>query len=128
MTKNVVSLEWGLIFPSKGYCKVYLEEEDWRIYVPTEDVNRVAMATEQDENLVAVLLAYVSYIRKNTLAAKNNVPKLDQEVVLNSLINLVKGYEHSVQDLINQVKYLKWHELRRILMSSEPAEMLYQTT
>ena len=128
MTKNVVALDWGTITQSKDYFKVFLEEEEWRIYVPMEEVRRVTTATEQDENFVAVLLAYVSYIRKNTLVAKNNVPKLDQEVALNSVINLIKGYEHSIQDLIDEIKVLKWHELRRVLLSEEPAATLYETT
>ena len=128
MTSNVVSVDWGTISQSRSYFKVNLEDENWKISVPSEKVSKASMATGQDEYLVAVLFAYVSYIRQNTLAPKNKVEKLEDEVVMNAMINLINGYEHSMQSLINQIKELKWHELRWVILSKEPAATLYEIT
>ena len=128
MTKNVVALDWGTITESSTYFNVYLEEEGWKVYVSREEVSQVERETRQDQYLIAVLLAYVSYIRKSTSTSKGKICKLDDDTRLNAVTNLLNGYEHSIQSLINEVKDLKWHELRRVLLDSEPAEALYQTT
>lgn len=121
---NFVCTDWAVIERTRTNFKVRLEEEEWDIYVSKEQVNEVSRETKQDENLVAVLLAYVSYVRQSTKAQKNEVKRLPDEQKVDGMIRLLNGYEFSIETLIDTVKELKWHQLREVLLANSPANFI----
>jgi len=121
---NFVYYEGATISKTKSSYKVYFEDNEWTIYVSFEDVHKVSSQTNEDDNLIAVLLASITYAREDVLAFKNKVPKVPKEKIFETVIKLLNEYEGSIETLITQLQGMKWHELREILLSEEPVKVL----
>lgn len=128
MTCNFVCTDWAVIERTRTNFKVRLEEEEWDIYVSKEQVDEVSRETKQDENLVAVLLAYVAFIKQSTKTKTEHLKRLSDEQKLDGMIRLLNAYEFPIETLINVVRELKWHQLRDVLLARTPAQYLSEIT
>lgn len=105
--------------------KVYLIEEEMEIIIGDNLVKEIALATSEEENLIAILLSYIDFVRRSRITQTVTAPrKVKEEVLITSLIKLLR--ENPIERLINIVKYLKWHQLLDVLTSEEPSEKIQE--
>ena len=100
----------------------WLGQEETTIYIKETLVDCIAATTNQDENLIAILLAHIEFVRKNR--DKKNIDlvtrKLDNKIVAEGLEILLR--EFLIEDLIQTMQSIKWHQIVEILEAESPIE------
>lgn len=101
--------------------KVDLELEGFSFYVSKAIVDEIATKNKEDENLVAIILAYIEYARKSRNADNNcKAKKLEDELLISGVSRLLQ--EYPIERVIEIMGLLKWHEICKILASNNPVE------
>lgn len=107
---------------SKLY-KVILEQEETTIYLKETLVETIATSTNQDENLIAILLAHMECVRRSRNTNINkDARKLDDKIVAEGLKILLRDI--LIEDLIQKMQSIKWHQIVEILTAESPIEEL----
>ena len=108
---------------SKRY-KVILKQENVTMYFKQEIVDSIKNMTDEDANLVAILLAHIEFVRRNTNKEDIGVfvRKLENEDIVEGLEVLLR-YK-SLEELIEIVQTLKWHQIVEIMTAESPIEEL----
>jgi len=104
------------------YYKVVFEDGECTIYISEKNVQEICENCQEEQVLVAILLACIEYIRKDTSTDKNKIRKIDEKIVVESTVKLLSDY--TAETLILYIKSLKWHEVKEIYESQNPKEML----
>ena len=102
--------------------KIFFEEVECTIYLNSEKVQYVAEMTSEDIALIAVLLAHIECIRKDTSDADHKTKKLEDDTMAEAINNLLSNY--MIEDLINIFSTLKWHEIVLVMEADEPLNQL----
>ncbi len=98
---------------------VTLELEEYTFYINSSEVENISEKNGADENLIAIILAYIEYARKCRNADGNKrAPKIDERIIASAITELLVKY--SEEEVIYFFKDLKWHELFEILNSNTP--------
>lgn len=104
-----------------GLYRVRLEEEDSVFYVKSELTERIAFKSDVDAELVAILLAYIEYARKSRNADhEKKAKRIDDEDLYQGIVALLFSYP--IENLIELIHPLKWHEISDILNADNPVE------
>lgn len=98
---------------NKSY-KVIFKDEECTISINAKEVQEICESGNVEE-LVAILLAYVEYIRKDTSTDEVRLRKIE---VIEPTIKLLRDYD--VESLIFYFRSLKWHEIKSIYESADP--------
>ena len=120
MTKsnNLVYFEDVTIRRSSKSFIVNIELDGDDFYIRDLLIEDIAMKGNVDENLIAIILAYIEHARRDRNADGNKVRKVENRVLSSVLVELLKV--HSAEELIDIFKGLKWHEICEILSSDNP--------
>ena len=103
--------------------KVNLELEGYIFYIDKEIVDNIISQTHEDENLIAILLAYIEYSRKSRNTHNRGRAKcLDKKLLVDGISKLLVSY--SSERLIKLVRNLKWHEIDYVFNSDNPIEKM----
>lgn len=120
---NSIYFEDVKIVRKKDSHVVTFEMEECSFYIKAAEAEKIAIKNNEDENLIAIILAYMEYARKNRNSDENpKAKKLEEEVVSWGITELLKKY--SAETIIDGFKELKWHELCDILESQNPVEKI----
>ena len=123
MTNSFVYFEDAVVYRTKEYYKVILESEETTIMLKDRLVEAIAEKTIENENLIAILLAYIDYVRITVRGANQNPPKrLEDNVMIEGILLLVENI--SIEELIIKMKTMKWHEIVGLLESPDPIERI----
>ena len=104
--------------------KVELEEHEITIIVPTSTVEAICKETVDDEAMIATLLAYIEATRKSVKVEGNNIRRIKEETLINSIIKLLVWYP--VEQLIEFVIELKWHQIKQVFEANNPKKEIEQ--
>ena len=121
MTEKDISIyfENVKVWREKTYYVIALELEGETFYIDEEQVEDIANKTKQDEDLTAIVLAYIEYARKSRNSDKDDkVKSLEDDVLFFGLSKLLDKY--SGEELIEIIRELKWHEICQVLNSEKP--------
>ena len=103
---------------------VDLEVEEAKFYLGEKMIDEIARKTGEDKNLIAILIAYIDYVRKSR--GKRNgkhdggIQNLPYEDIVDGVTALLRKI--SIDDLIEKIKGLKWHEIKSVLTGELPIE------
>lgn len=101
--------------------KVKLIDEERAIYLKQELVDSIASVTDQDENLIAILIAHINFVR---IDRKKDIgplaPKIEEDVLSVGLKVLLR--EVAIEELIETMQSLKWHQIVEIITAESPIE------
>ena len=123
MTNNYFpDFDVEVVEKKSGMYKVILREEQCAIYLDPEKIQNIAGKVSEEESLVAMVLAYIECVRKNTTNAKDRIEKLDEELVAEAFEKLSRKY--SMEELTFYFKSFKWYEIEEIMKSSDPVSAL----
>ena len=95
--------------------------EDFRVYVPIEDVSKIELETREDPYLISIVLGLIETIRLGNLGEKRKSSrrgKIDREIKIN-VVTKILGY-FSVEEIIDLFFDLKLHEILEIFNSDDP--------
>lgn len=95
--------------------------EDFRVYVPIEDVSKIELETREDPYLISIVLGLIEAIRLGNLGEKRKSSrrgKIDREIKIN-VVTKILGY-FSVEEIIDLFFDLKLHEILEIFNSDDP--------
>ena len=94
--------------------------EDFRVYVPIEDVSKIELETREDPYLISIVLGLIEAIRLGNLGEKRKSRrgKIDRELKINVITKIV-GY-FSAKEIIDLFSDLKLHEILEIFNSNDP--------
>lgn len=94
--------------------------EDFRVYVPIEDVSKIELETREDPYLISIVLGLIEAIRLGNLGEKRKSRrgKIDRELKINVITKIV-GY-FSAEEIIDLFSDLKLHEILEIFNSDNP--------
>jgi hypothetical protein len=70
-----------------------LREEQCAIYLDPEKVQNIAEKISEEEPLVAMVLAHIECVRKNTTNSKDRIRKLDEDLVTVAIEKLAKALD-----------------------------------
>lgn len=121
MTKNngFVYFDEAVVKRTKDFYKVVLEVEEVTIFKKVSVVNEIVSTTEEDENLIAILLAQIEYVRRsNAKFGKREPHRIDNKNIIRG-VSILLGVI-SIEELIYKVKSSNWHELVNIFESGDP--------
>ena len=105
---------------SSNSFKVNLEMEGYIFYIEKAIVDEITKDYE-DENLVAIILAYIKYVRVCRNANNQRKAKrLSEKVLISGVSDLLGKYPSD--ELIKIIRNLKWHEICRVLESDDPTK------
>lgn len=106
------------ISKTRSSFKIELEKAEVTIFVPFNIVEQICERAIDYETMVAVLLAYIEVIRKNSFTVNVKNRKIRDDILISNTIRLLEKF--SAEQLIEVVKELKWHEIERIFNSENP--------
>ena len=113
-----------MVYKKNKMYVVTLEEEEATFYLEPNMINQIAKKANEEENLVAILVAYINYVRRSRAKCdgkRDGRPQnLDSQVIVDGLITILKKV--SIDDLIVTFRSLKWHEIKSILTFDLPIE------
>ena len=116
---NLVYFEDVTIRRSSKSFIVTIELDGDDFYIRDLLIEDIAMKGNIDENLIAIILAYIEHARRDRNADADFVArKVENRVVSSVLVELLKV--HSAEELIDIFKELKWHEICEIFYSQNP--------
>ena len=102
--------------------KVFLEDEDCTIYVSSKDVERIRKNTDETEEVIAIILAYVEYIYQEANVIHQRIRRLEEGVINDNIIVLLKNM--SGEELTDLVKTLKWYDILEVFKSNNPVQKI----
>lgn len=127
MTKNNYTLyENATISKMRGGIswKVELEDEECSILVKVETVDKIFTGTNTEETIIALILAYIECKRKALCFTSAKYPeKIDDIVIASAVGNLILS-DYPIERIVEWVRNAKWHEIKAVLTSENPAEYL----
>ena len=102
--------------------KIWIEGEV--IYVDSKIVDEIVFETQEDKRMILKILSYIAYSVKsiNANVKKNKVRSFNQELIVESLIKLIKHY--SVEMVKEIFQGLKWQDMFYIIYSYDPIRVL----
>lgn len=101
--------------------KVELVEENTSISKSRSIVEQIGEQSGQDNSLIAILLAYIEYVRRiNSLIGRRGPTQFDDDIMTEVIINLLEYF--SIEELISKVKSSNWYELSNVFESNNPIE------
>jgi len=101
--------------------KVIFEDEEATIFVNSTDVNRVLKKVNEEEEVIAILLAYIEYIYQSTKqTSSERIKRLETEFITENVIVILSRYV--AEDLIMIIKQMKWHEIVFVFESKDPIQ------
>ena len=99
--------------------KVELDTEGYTFFIKNRLTEKISIESREDENLIAIILAYIEYARKSRNSDKDDkVKSLEDDVLFFGLSKLLDKY--SGEELIEIIRELKWHEICQVLNSEKP--------
>ena len=99
--------------------KVELDTEGYTFFIKNRLTEKISIESRDDENLIAIILAYIEYARKSRNSDKDDkVKSLEDDVLFFGLSKLLDKY--SGEELIEIIRELKWHEICQVLNSEKP--------
>lgn len=104
-----------------GLYRVKLEEEECVFYIKPELTQRIASKADVNEELVAILLAYIEYARRSRNADHEKKVKRIEDKDLFEVISALL-FSFSIENLIEFIHPLKWHEISDIINADSPVE------
>ena len=104
--------------------KVELEEEEKNIFIKKNIVEKISSETNAEEALVALLLAYINYVRTTVHPNCFECPKkiADEKIIESTIILLNSAYP--IEYIIEWIRNAKWTEIARVYKAPNPAEEL----
>ena len=104
--------------------KVELEEEEKNIFIKKKIVEEISSETNAEEALVALLLAYINYVRITVHPNCSECPRkiVDEKIIESTIILLNSTYP--IEYIIEWVRDAKWTEIERVYKARNPAEEL----
>lgn len=88
------------------------------IEVETHIIEEIASATDESKDSIAILLAQIYCIRKNTLCVAREESIIKEECLIFSLDDLLLRY--SAETLAEAFEDMKYFEIKQILESESP--------
>ena len=124
---NLIFFEGAEIAETRSgkYYRVVLEDEECTVYVNTMIAEEISSEVNEEKSLIAVLLAYIEYIRKSNSTKERKNSRMDKDRIISSTISLITAYPTEI--LIGYIKNLKWHEVKAIFKSANPVKELKQS-
>ena len=102
----------------KSY-KVVFEDRDTKVFVRKIDVEKIYEYTNYEDGLIAILLGHIELSRRLGSTPKEHLDPIDKDVMLEAIKKIFdKGY--FIEELIEDVQELKWHEITEIFTSPHP--------
>lgn len=120
---NFFYYEEAEVFQVKGgMYRINLEDEECTFYIKPGLPKKISIATDVDEELIVILLAYIDYVRKHRKVhdAKRQANRIEDQRLFEGIKELLGKY--SIEALIELLKSLKWHEILDIFNSSNPLQ------
>ena len=103
--------------------KVELEDGEYIFYIKKDTVQEIAIQSNEDEPLIAIILAYLEYARKSRNTGNSSrTRRIEEEQVISSISALLKVY--AAEMLITIFRALKWHEMYQVICSENPNQEL----
>lgn len=129
MAKNIITYyEDACITEIRGGLnwKVEIEEEENTIiFVNKKIVNEIfSNSNATEESLIALLLAYIEYVRRTMNFDSSKRPRRIEEEYIQSAITNILSTSYPIESIIEWVKTAKWHEVKTLLTSDNPSEMI----
>lgn len=104
--------------------KIELEDVDEIIFIKKNIVDKIASNSDAEETLIALVLAYIKYVRTTVNPNSMNCPKkIDDEILINSMSKLIDN-SYPIEYIIEWVRDSKWTEIERVFTSENPEEEL----
>lgn len=99
--------------------------DDMCIKVSARQVDSIAKySTESDKIKIATLLATIKEARIMTAAEGNAYKKIDDDIVVKSLIELLTY--HTVEELSSIFQSSRYFEIKHVLEAEDPEKTLYE--
>lgn len=102
--------------------KVILEDEDETIYVSSKDVEQIQKKTDEREEIIAIILAYIEYIYQETNVIHQRIPHLESGAINDNIIVLLKNM--AGEEVIEIIRQLKWYDIIAIFESNNPVQKI----
>lgn len=121
MTNNTgfVYFDEAVVRRTNDFYKILLEEEEVTIFKKVSLVDEIVSKTGEDENLIAILLAQIEYVRSsNAQFGKRGPRKIEDDKTVQVLSILLEDI--SIEELIYKVKSSNWYELVNVFESGDP--------
>ena len=116
---NFIYFEDVKIVRKKDSYVVTFEMEDCSFYIKVSEIEEIATKNDEEEVLIATILAYIEYARKCRNSDKNpKAKRLEEEKVASGISDLLRKY--SIETIIDFFKELKWYEMCEIIQSDDP--------
>lgn len=125
MTKSngFVYFDDAVVRRTSDFYKVVLEEEEVTIFKKVSLVEDIVAKTRYDENLIAILLAQIEFIRRDNAKLSKKIPRrINNENIIRGVSILLESV--SIEELISKVKSSNWHELVNAFEAEDPIDML----
>ena len=123
MTKTYLpDFDVEVVETKNGFYKVIFEEENCAIYLDSERVQDVVLKASEEPEFVAVLIAYIEFIHRNTIDTNHRVRKISEKEIAETIVGLTKVL--AIEEVIYKFKELKWHEIQKVVDSSNPIATL----
>jgi len=106
----------------RGNYKVILTYEDYTLYISSADVERIKTKTDESEEIIAIILAYIEYIYQSTNVGSERIHRLEQDVIDDNLILILKDMVG--EEVIDFVKTLKWYDILAIFNAENPIQKI----
>ena len=92
-----------------NYYRVVLVDEERRIILRKDLVDNISEKTGDDENLIAILLAYIDCARINSTKSHKKPKPLDDKIIIEGILILLNYI--LIEKLISIIKLMKWNEI-----------------
>ena len=119
---NIIYYDEATVSKTRSSFKVELEESAVTIFIPFSVVQNICEKTADDEAMIAILLAYIEDTRKSAITPTIRIRKIKDETIVVNITELLVKYP--VEQLIEIVRGLKWHQIREIFESVNPEEQI----
>lgn len=102
--------------------KVVLDEHERTIIIPVSIVEEISNTTKEDVDMIAILLAYIEVIRKEVVTDTEKFRKIAEKRLIVNVSKLLN--EYAIEELIEIIQGLKWHQIVDVLESNNPKKQL----
>lgn len=102
--------------------KVTLEDEEYIIYVPSKDVNRISKEADEREELIAIVFAYIESVYQSTNVKYEKIQRLTEDVISDNVTVILAHM--TAEEMIGIIKTLKWHEIFDVFQSENPVQRI----
>ena len=118
-----MNIETTIIDRNRNTITVTDINEENKIKLKTELVEKIAEKSYEDEDMIAILLATIENSRRYGSTERSKNHKIPQSCLIENIPVLLKYY--SIEQLCEEFEHMKYHLICRIMESADPMERFF---